>query len=125
MELHIKAALIGITLLLLGPDQAMARDIGFVWTPNTGHTTGYNLYVREVGAPEWPAPEVIEGRETATWTGAFLVGVQYEVTITAWSDSFEGQPITYQESAMAPSVMVSADEGVPYVLSVQGFRKEQ
>ncbi|MFA5682761.1 MAG: hypothetical protein WC999_15640 [Hydrogenophaga sp.] len=24
MELHIKAALIGITLLLLGPDQAMA-----------------------------------------------------------------------------------------------------
>jgi len=38
MELHIKAALIGITLLLLGPDQAMARDIGFIWgrrTPTT------------------------------------------------------------------------------------------
>ena len=114
-----------VTTLLLSADRAFARDISFTWTPNTDHTEGYNLYVREAGVADWPPPvAVLNGREIATWTGTFLVGVQYEVTITAWSDTYEGQPITYQESDMAPAVMVSADEGVPYILNVQGFTKE-
>jgi hypothetical protein len=115
-----------VTTLLLSADQAFARDVMFGWTasPIPEQVGGYNLYYNcgTSEAVEGPSPVVIIGGaiETASLTGLDATqGCSFE--LTAWRDTWDGQPVEYIESAPAGPIALPALGDLPPLSPLSGF----
>ncbi|MFA5436686.1 MAG: fibronectin type III domain-containing protein [Candidatus Neomarinimicrobiota bacterium] len=121
--MKISTVIMIVSLLLLGADTAFARDVTFGWTasPVPEQIDGYNLYSRPAGTTDWTIT-VINGGNTNTFTlPALEIDVSYEFNITAWRNTWDGQPVEYAEGPMTDMLTLPAISDLPPVSPLGGF----
>lgn len=89
--------LTGVYMLLLGGN-VCAGDVGFAWDANTDFTTEYRVYMRPMGQADWNPYIQVPGIDTTVLIVNDVTPGMYEATITAWSNSYYGDPMTPVES---------------------------
>lgn len=111
--------LVGVLFLLLsGSPDVYARNVATIWTPNSDDATGYRMYVKEIGTPDWQYTIDIPGRETAAYSVELPYGTEFDLALTA---TIVEENL---ESIKTATVFVPADWGTPILNQPIDFKKE-
>lgn len=126
--------LAAILLLLLHPGPGWAEGKAtFAWTPNPAQeqVSGYNLYYKVAGSAEWDGADADQGASPIVITGGdanmFTItgldpAISYTFALSAWRNTWDGQPAVYVESDLTESITITGTSGMIMLSTPQGWQ---